>query len=179
MTMKHAHTIFILMLLLGLSACGFRLRGHVDVPPQMQETYIKGAAAFSELYIELQKALERAGAKIVSGPEVATAQLNIASEQLKRRVLSVDAQGRASEYELTYEVVFDLQDKANKVLVATQTVSLLRDYKFDPDNVLAKDTEEVQLRKSLVIAAVQQLMRRIDAGLKHPPIIDAQKPAVK
>ncbi len=177
--MQHYQTIFILTLLLGLSACGFRLRGHIDVPPQMQETYITGAAAFSELNIELKKALERAGAKIVSGPEAATAQLIITSEQLKRRVLSVDAKGRASEYELTYEVVFELRDKTNKVLVPTQPVNLLRDYKFDPDNVLAKDTEEVQLRKALVIAAVQQMMRRIDAGLKHPSAIDPPKPVVK
>jgi LPS-assembly lipoprotein len=178
--MPRSPTLLLLGLLLLLSACGFRLRGNVVVPPQMQETYIKGAAAFSDLGIELKKALERSGAKVVAGPGVASAQLNIASEQLKRRVLSVDKDGRASEYELTYEVMFELRDNAEKVLVPMQTISPIRDYKFDPNNVLAKDTEEVQLRKSLVSYTVQQMMRRLEAGLKHPATVgDPQNPSVK
>lgn len=152
-----------------VSACGFHLRGVTPIPDAMQETYITGASDFSDLYIELRRGLERSGAQVVASAQTASATLSISGEQLDRRVLTVDAQGRASEYELNYSVSFELKNKAGLVLVPRQTVNQLRDYKFDPDNVLAKDTEEALLRKSLVTFAVSQIMRRIDAGIKHPP----------
>lgn len=161
--------ILISFLAVLLSACGFHLRGVIPIPPAMQETYITGASDFSDLYIELRRGLERSGANVVGSAQTASATLAVSGEQLDRRVLTVDAQGRASEYELNYSVSFELRDKAGVVLVPRQTVNQLRDYKFDPDNVLAKDTEEALLRKSLVTFAVSQIMRRIDAGLKHPP----------
>lgn len=159
----------ILVLTSMLSACGFHLRGDVPIAPVLQQTHISGAAVFSDLYVEIKRRLERAGAKVSDTPLSTDTVLAIISDQLNRRVLSVDALGRASEYELTYSVEFDVHDPKGTLLVPRQSVNQLRDYKFDPNNVLAKDTEEVTLRKALVAAAVQQMLRRIDAELKHPP----------
>jgi LPS-assembly lipoprotein len=163
--------VYLLGVLFGgmaLQSCGLHLRGEQTLPAVLQETHIKGQAEFSDLYIEIRRNLERSGAHIIAAADTATAILVIYGELLDRHVLSVDAQGRATEYELNYSVSFVLQDKSGKVLLPAQTVYQIRDYRFDPDNVLAKDTEEGILRKALVTAAVQQILRRIETGLRNP-----------
>jgi LPS-assembly lipoprotein len=167
---KHTGLLLtVLVLLSTLPACGFQLRGAAPVAPVapvLQNTRIQGVANFTDLYLELKRNLERAGSQVLDDAKTSAAVLNITQEQLTRRVLTVDAQGRASEYELTYRVGFEVRSAGGETLVPAQSISLLRDYKFDPDNVLAKDTEEQALRKALVTAAVQQMMRRIDAIMK-------------
>ena len=150
-----------------LLACGFHLRGAVELPPALKETRIVGVAEFAPLRLELKKVLTNAGAKVL--PATATVSLStitISNELYNRRALSVDSQGRVAEYGLMYSFNFQVSDAAGKALVASQKIELNRNYRFDPNAVLAKDTEETQLRADMTNFAVRQLMRRIDAALK-------------
>jgi len=52
------------------------------------------------------------------------------------------------------------------VIVKNQTIDLTRDYQFDPNNVLAKDAEEAQIRLDMVKFSVRQMMRRVESQLK-------------
>ena len=56
----------------------------------------------------------------------------------------------------------------NTILVPSQQISLARDFRFDPDNVLATDAQEKQKRLELVKFSVQQVLRRIQSILKSP-----------
>jgi len=156
---------------LSLVACGFHLRGAVVLPPQMERTQLVGIDARSALAEEIRTALENAGARVVEVD--ATAQLVISGEREARRLLSVGSTGRASEYELTYQFSYELrapaQDKTGEaitvVLLPQQTMSLNRDYSFDPDNVLGKGEEEALLLREMRAFAVRQMLLRLRAGL--------------
>jgi len=156
-----------MMLMATLAGCGFRLRGASDLPPVMMETRITGVAEFAPLTLQLRRLLSGAGAQVLAADARASATLAISGEELKKRVLSVDAQGRAAEYELTYRFNFQVTDSQENVLVPQQRVELIRDYRFDPDNVLATGAEEAQIRDEMYRFAASQAMRRINAMLKH------------
>jgi LPS-assembly lipoprotein len=158
--------LIVLVMAVSLQGCGFKLRGPTPIPEQLSETHIMGLAEFHPLRIQLQKAFRSAGARIIKDPALATAVVRIKKNEFKRRVLSVDAQGRAAEYEITYQVEFEVLNNEGKVILPGQTISLVRDIRFDPNNVLAKDTEEQKLREDMIRFASQQMMRRINAGLK-------------
>jgi len=151
---------------MSLSACGFRLRGSVEVPDVLQQTYIAGVAEFSELNQELRKVLQRSGSTVVNNSASAKSIITISGENFRRRVLSVDAAGRASEYELHYKYNFTINRVGGEVIIQDQSIIVLRDYQFDPDNVLAKDAEETQIRSDMVRFSVRQMMRRVDSQLK-------------
>jgi len=153
--------------MLSISACGFRMRGSVAVPDVLQQTHITGIAEFSELNQELERVLQRAGSEIRSRAENANSIITIQGERFWRRVLSVDAIGRASEYELHYSYSFSITNVDNELIIPNQSVSVTRDYKFDPNNVLAKDAEEKQIRTDMIKFSVRQMMRRIDSQLKR------------
>jgi len=151
---------------MSLSACGFRLRGSVEVPDVLQQTYIAGVAEFSELNQELRKVLQRSGSTVVNNSASAKSIITISSENFRRRVLSVDSVGRASEYELHYKYNFTISRAEGEVIIRDQSIIVTRDYQFDPDNVLAKDAEETQIRSDMVRFSVRQMMRRVDSQLK-------------
>lgn len=156
--------VFVLPLL--LSACGFHLRGAVDVPAALKETRIVGTAEFAPLTLELKKVLTNAGSTVLAATAAASSTITISNELYNRRVLSVDAQGRVAEYALVYSFYFQVSDAGGAIMVPRQKIELNRDYRFDPNNVLAKDREEAQIRTDMIRFAVRQLMRRIDATLR-------------
>lgn len=152
---------------MALSACGFHLRGPTELPPVLKETRISGIAEYSPLTVELKKVLTNAGAIVLPASAKSPSTIAISNEQYIRRVISVDAQGRAAEYGLIYRFDFQVNDESGQALMPNQKIELNRDFRFDPNAVLAKDAEEKQIRADMVRFAVQQLIRRVDAALKQ------------
>lgn len=152
---------------MSLVSCGFHLRGAVELPSAMERTYIVGAGD-SSLYYELESALLAAGAQVVKNPEAATAILTIHGEDYRRRVLSVDTAGRASEYELRLRIVYSLSEPDGEMLAMRDEVVQLRDYRFDPDNVLASGGQEELLQNEMRRSAVRQLLRRLQSRIRNP-----------
>ena len=172
--------IIIVASLLGLlSSCGFRLRGDVEVPAVLSIVHISGVAEYADLNQELKRVLQRSGSQITKTRETAKSVVNISSEQWRKRVLSVDSQGLAAEYELNYRFLFTVEEAStdevkdpdkpvsSTVLVPQQKIDLTRDFRFDPNNVLATEAEEKQIRLEMVRFAVRQMMRRIRSHLKY------------
>lgn len=156
----------LLLLMLGSNGCGWRLRGQIDLPPEMERTFLKGTAPYSELGVLLQNKLKGADASLVSEQNQATAILHILEDKVDKRVLSIDSTGRASEYELNYILRFKLTDKSGKTLVDEQTVTTVRELSYDSENVLSTSDEEQRLKKDMVRFGVQQMLRRINISLR-------------
>ncbi len=153
--------LLILSLLGLLTACGFHLRGSVTLPEVMARTHIAGVDRYGALAREVEASLTAGGAQRVETAAEATARLVISREGAERRVLSVDASGKVSEYELYYQLVFSLYSAEGKTLLVDESVSLSRDFAFDADNVLGKGEEEELLRGELMRGAVRQMFQRL------------------
>lgn len=156
-----------LLLTLALAACGFHLRGPVELPVQLKQTRITGVAEYDPLRLELKQVLINAGAQVLSPTDKTAASIEISNKNYSRRVLSVDALGRAAEYGLVLSFAFQVKTAEGKILIPLQSIQINRDFRFDPNAVLAKDSEEQQIRKEMVRRGVHQLIRRIDASLKQ------------
>jgi len=139
----------------------------VPVPEALKETKIVGVAEFSALGLQLKRSLTSAGSRVVDAAAKTASTISISKESYNRRVLSVDAQGRVAEYALSYSFYFTVMNDTGAILVPSQRIELNRDFRFDPNNVLAKDAEEKQIRSDMINFAVRQMMRRIDAILKR------------
>jgi len=154
------------LLCAGLGACGFHLRGPIDLPATIKNVRITGTAEYAPLTLELTSTLSNAGATVMPASSTGISTISISQESYTRRILSVDAQGRAAEYGLLYAFYFQFSDAGGELLVPLTRIEVARDFRFDPNAVLAKDTEEKQLRSEMINFAVRQLVRRLDAVLK-------------
>ena len=167
---KTIHWIFFSSLLatgysLLVSGCGWRLRGSYDFPSSMERVYVKGTGRYSDLGSLVHDALLGTNARPVSQVDNATAILQILSNKSEQRILATDSSGRASEYEISYQLGFRVTDSKGIALVQDQTITTRREYRFDPSNVLATGDEVEQLKQDMLRSAVQQMLRRINATL--------------
>jgi len=162
-----AARVFILLSLIMLTACGFKLRGDVELPPILQETYIESENPFTGMARALRVELEASGARIVESGEQATAVLKIVNEKSENRILSVGSTGKASEYELFDEVTFQLTDRNGKVLVKQQKLRIIRDLVFDENQLLGKVSESEQLHAQMRRSLARQIFTRINTELQR------------
>ena len=94
--------------------------------------------------------------------------LQLSDERFSRRVLSVDSNtGKEREFELAYQVAFQVTGAGGEELVPKQTVSLVRDYVFDADAVLGKSREQSVLQAEMRRDAAARIGRSIAASLGH------------
>ena len=165
--------LFILLLLLSLTACGFHLRGAVQLPLELTEIAVVDAVPATDIAPELSRALNDAGVRVSDAAPMA---LQIKAEQYGKRVLSVDSAGRAQEYSLSYTVRFvlkagDAKGENGAVWLAEQAVSLARDLRFDASAVLGAENEQTQLNAEMRRDAVLQVMQRLQHA--KPPVTTA------
>ena len=150
-------------LLFALSACGFHLRGQVQLAPQLSKVYIEGGSPYDPLVRDLTRALTGAGATVVEDPQSATAVLQILNNSGDRRVLSVRSTGKVQEYELYQTFTFRVRDAAGRELLAAQPLELTREYLFDVNDVLSTSNEEEALRRDMRRDLVRLAMLRLEA----------------
>lgn len=152
-----------LMLLMAviISGCGFQLRGDIVLPALYERVQIVDKG-YSDVGKSLSKALENVGSKIVSSPEAATAVVTVLSRGTQRRALNVGGK-QVREYELQLDITFVVQNREGKQLSDAQTVSVVRNFQNDPNDVLGKDNEEQIIRKEMMQPAIIQMLRRMKA----------------
>ena len=150
-------------LLLALSACGFHLRGDVNLDARLGKIHIKGADRYDPLVRELAQSLTATGAVVVEESKDATAILQILKNSGSRRVLSVSSAGKVREYELYQTLEFKVGDSAGRELMAPQRLELTRAYLFDKEDVLGKSNEEEMLRRDMRRDLVRLVMLRLEA----------------
>ena len=157
--------VAIVALLLG--ACGFHLRGSEPLPAQMSVVYIHGTNEFDSLYDDFRTALESRGVRVTQDRGKATAVLNILENNTDKTVLSVDLSGKVLEYRISQNVQFEVSGADGKTLLDQQSVTRIRDFKFNRNDVLGKEREAETIRKELQRDVVNLAMLRITAAARR------------
>lgn len=153
-----ASTLVLLSLLPG---CGFRLAGSVD-PSGLQDVSVHGGSSSREL-VQLVRQSLRSGQVNVVEPDGAAIRLDIVSEETAREVLSLDASGKAREYDLMLDVAFDLRRAQHSDSLTRQKIRIHRVLVFDKHDVVGSDSEERQLLREMRREAAQRIVRRVQA----------------
>jgi len=150
-----------------VQSCGFRLRGLVEMPPELDSIYIEGGLPNSLMREILRQKLIGSNVKVLEQREESGAVLNILKDEISRRIASINTAGQPNEYELTYRLSYRLEDGQGKELLAAKTISLLRTYRYDPNNILSIEEEEFRIKREMARAGVNQMLRQISAGMRH------------
>ena len=152
----------IILLILSLAGCGFKLRGQVSELP-FEHFYIM-APAGQTIGTDLERVIRtHTRAKVEKKIERSDAVIQIIHTIREKRILSLSENGRVREFELIYRVATRLLDKQNKELAALQEIRLSRVLPYLDAQELAKAAEEEMLYKDMQKDAVQQILRQIAA----------------
>ncbi|HEY7930063.1 MAG TPA: LPS assembly lipoprotein LptE [Steroidobacteraceae bacterium] len=143
-----------------LAGCGFHLEGRLPLPQPIRKPYIDASDQQSDFVQSLRRQMLISGAQPVDSPGQATAVVHILSDGVTPRVVSVSAQNRPTEYQVTYTVRFSVS-AGGKELLPPQQVSSIRSYSFDESLLLAKEHEEAILQQAMGRDLADIVMRRL------------------
>jgi len=170
---KNLRAIFYLVLAASLYACGFQLRGSINLSSEMSPIYIEQNSVF-DLAREIKTLLASNKIAIVENAQQSKSQLILLNENKSQRVLSVDGSGRAREYLLSYSVNFAIKvnQKNNADVASAQdsiaqdVITVTRTWLFDPDAVLAVTNEAELLYNDMRREAARLILLKINARSK-------------
>src|SRR5215469_22840 len=143
-----------------LPGCGFHLEGRVPLPQPIRRPYIQATDQQSDFVQSLRRQMLISGARPVDSPDQATAVVDILYDNVTPRVLTVSAQNRPTEYQVTYTVRFAVT-AGGRELLPPQQVSSMRSYSFNESLLLAKQHEEAILQQAMGQDLADIVMRRL------------------
>jgi LPS-assembly lipoprotein len=152
----------IAILAASLAGCGFHLEGRNPLPESMKTAYVQAADMQTDFAQSLRKALLTSGARPPGEKRTASSVVNILKDDVVRRTLSVSAQNKPNEYEITYNVRFSVTS-GDKELLAPQDISAVRSYSFDETRLLAKEHEEAILRQAMAHDLADRVIRQLSS----------------
>ena len=124
---------------------------------------IEGVGLQRDIGLYLKRGLVSNGIVVVDAGTADASVLRITENKFDRRVLSVGSSAKVNEYELNSKLSFMVFDAQGNVLAEEQQVEAQRDYQFDEDEVLGRESEETLLRDQLNKQLVQSILRRLSS----------------
>lgn len=141
-----------------LAACGFRLRGAIDMP--FSSAYVDGNPN-DPMISQLRRQLLANGVVLTDSVAAAEVHVRILNLRKERDILSLNAAGKAREYRLFYHLGYAVDRADGTTLRAPDRIAIRRDVTFSDNQLLAKTEEEALLYRDMETDLVRQLMRRL------------------
>tara|TARA_Y100000816_G_scaffold263585_1_gene222076 strand:+ start:64 stop:549 length:486 start_codon:yes stop_codon:yes gene_type:complete len=152
--------IYHLILSLALVSCGYSMRGNINLPDDIRTVSLT-SESYSPLLILITENLKNSDIAVIDSKNKDLYRINILSESFKRRQLSISAAGRVNEYEISYDLSFEINPPNIKSDV--ETITLYRDYSFDENNIMGSSDREEQIKKEMVATSASLIYNRLNA----------------
>ena len=156
--------IILISALLVISSCGYSMRGAINIPSSIKSVSVI-SKNYSQLVNILNSSLTSSNIGISTSKAKDTYRIVILSEKFDRRQLSINISGRVNEYELIYNVNFELK-VPNKEPVQDK-ITLYRDYSFDENNVMGNSDREGDIKKGMISTASTLIFNKLIALAKN------------
>ena len=154
--------LFLSILGLALSSCGFRLAGTASLPHGLSNIYLV-TSGFSERQRDaLRERLSRAGAQVTMQPAAGAAQLSVAMTVIPDRRLVSSARTGKTVDRLTRSLSFSLKDADGNPLAPGKILTQQKDIALDDDNLLASTQEKNAVIRELENTLFNQLIRQLE-----------------
>lgn len=155
--------IYYLILSFVLVSCGYSMRGNIELPDDIKIISVS-SDNYSPLVVSITEALKNENIEVTSTNNMNLYRINILSESFKRRQLSINVSGRVNEYEIIYNVSFEISSPNEKSDI--DTITLYRDYSFDENNIMGNSDREDYIKNEMVATSATLISNRLNAVIK-------------
>lgn len=150
-------SVLILILTLAVSSCGFQLRGSLET--SFKSIQINGGSP--ELVKQLKRNYKQSGIDVKASSAEKT--IEIITDKVNKRILSLKSTGTVSEYQLDYIFSYRIKSDLND-WGAPNTIEMSRSYTYDDSNRLAKQEEENSLIKGMREQIIRAMTSQISSS---------------
>lgn len=151
-----------LMCALLLSACGFHLRGMIDIPTWLDSVAVLSKDNnYKELVDILETQLDGYKIKVTEDPAEAKYWIIINYVSFNQQVISIGASTNPRQYQLTMTVEFLLKSRDGLIVKPARRVFVSRQFTANNDRILGSNEEETLLENEMRQDAVVQIINRL------------------
>lgn len=144
-----------------LSACGFHLRGLVDVPTWLNNIAIIDEHNDKQLVSILKTQLDGYHIQVNPDPTEASYWLVIKDVARQEQVVSVGSSTNSRQYILVLTVEYTLQTRKGKMLRPISTVRATRQLTINNDRILGSNYEEALFTNEMKQDAATQIINQL------------------
>ena len=152
-------TFALTLLLTQLIACGFQLRGAVELPAGVEPVYVEGKS--SALAKVLNNQLSIAGVELTEEKAQANYRLVMLKQETDRRTTALGENATALEFQLIETLRFQLQDKTGRIVLGPNRISERRNMPNDANRVASSAEEEKILRREMRNNLAAKVVRQV------------------
>ncbi|MBD3667077.1 MAG: hypothetical protein HUJ16_03910 [Kangiella sp.] len=167
--MKRLNLCLILMIaIIGLSACGFQLRGQ-GAELSNTKVWLISQDMNADFERRLQQRLAYQGAELVEQPELSELQLAIVNYDVERRTVARDSLGRAAELELIFTLEYQMltPEMVSEQEPETQRMTSRREFAYERNLESGQEREQQRLIADMQEEVIGRLLLQI-AGTVSP-----------
>lgn len=165
-TMSHQSriaTFFLIGLVLLIAGCGFKLRSEKPLPPQLHSLYLVSSVPYGLLTLQLKQVIQSLGVQLIADPKEAQVTLRIFGENYITKTLTQSASASTKEYTLYYQVQFQLEDKAGKIIYGPKLITTFRNYMVNDEQVLSSTVEQQSLQAEMQRDTMYQIINQLSS----------------
>jgi len=144
-----------------LAGCGFQLRGTSPVPAALQPLAVDCPDSLPGAFCNSVREQLTLGGVELANEASAQYTLRLRDYQQDRRASAITSSASAAEYVLRHSVSMELVTANQVPLIGKTDLNASESYRYDENNVLAKQREEDELRQQLGDRLAQQVIFRL------------------
>lgn len=152
---------------LALAGCGWHLRGAQSVSLDGQRIAVVDETRTRPLVRAVNEVLGDLGAQAVDAEAPADARLRLVSEGFSRRTLAGAGPDGVAEYELSYQIRFQVLGPEGETWSQPEIVRSASSYEVDEANVLAGESRRDELSEYLREDVARLMAARLQAAVER------------
>lgn len=154
--------LLVLVLAAFITACGFQLRGFIQLPAELQPLQVEATGSARGLGQTLTRQLEQSGIAVTSSASEAQLRLVLTELQSEERQVVF---GIVEEYEIQLSLQATARDTQGETLFSDEAFQAQRQYRYnsEEDSLLARDSLRAELKTAMQDDLIRQLTLRIQA----------------
>lgn len=156
-------TCLIFFFTLLLSACGFHLRGSLNVPPGLSPLYVDSQDPISLFTKELKQELMINKVALTENSKDAAAILKILRTDDGQQLISSSTTSQVNTYAVSFTVTFEVLGKDGQVLLPASSVSSSQNVTISSNQILAGTSEQQQITPQLHRSAISLMFNRLSS----------------
>jgi LPS-assembly lipoprotein len=160
--MTYPRWLWLLPVLMVLTACGFHLQGSTRLAPVFADVVLVADDHYTDFYQALRRSLQVAGSHVASSSPGDAASVEVLIDRTGQRVLSISATNTPTEYEVFYTIRYRVR-AAGVELLKPQDLTLVKEYSFNETAVLEKEQEQAMIRRALADNMASLVLRQLAA----------------
>ena len=149
------------VLALLLSACGFHLRGLVDIPQWLNNVAVIADNGNKGLAAKLKILLDQYQIDVNPDPDNAKFWLVINNSSLRQQIISIGASTNPRQYQLILTTEFSLQTTKGKIIKPPTKIMVSRQLTVNNDRILGSNDEENTLVNEMRQDTAVQILNRL------------------